>query len=177
MDNRARATDAPRLLALAFDRSVTGIVRTYVPDDVPAESAAAIPLALDAGILQPLIESMLRRSPTFRRQCERLASPRLGGISVRYEPLTGVRAITEISPVNGRLNAVVRLGIGDNDVELIAHEIEHIIEQLDGVDLRARSELSDTGVHSCTTSRASFETVRATRAGLKVAQEFRQNGG
>lgn len=177
MDNRARATDAPWVLALAFDRSVTGIVRTYVPDDVPAESAAAIPLALQAGILQPLIESMLRRSPTFRQQCQRLASPKLGGISVRYESLKGARAITEISPVNGRLNAVVRLGIGDNDVELIAHEIEHIIEQLDGVDLRARSELPDTGVHSCTTSRASFETVRATRAGLKVAQEFRQNGG
>jgi hypothetical protein len=178
MDSRARTTDA-RVVALAFDRTVSGIVRAYVPDDVPAaESAPIPPIALNAGALRPLVEAMRRRSPTFRQQCQRLVNPRLGSISLRHEPLLqGSRALTEVTPVNGRLSAIVRLGPGDDDVELIAHEIEHVIEQLDGVDLRARAELRGTGVSLCGAARGSFETVRAIRAGLKVAQEFRQNGG
>lgn len=178
MDSRARTTDAPQVVALSFDRSVTGIVRPYVAADVPtAESSLVLPAALDAGTFRPLVEAMLRRSPTFRQQCQRLATPRLGSISFRYEQLRGARALTEVKPLNGRLSAVVRLGAGDDDVELIAHEIEHIIEQLDGVDLRTQSELPGTGVSSCCSGRGSFETVRAIRAGVKVSQEFRQNGG
>jgi hypothetical protein len=178
MDSRARmATDAPQVVALAFDRHVTGVVRAYAPADGPAtESSPISPVALSAGPLQPIIDAMLRRSSTFRQQCLRLASPRLGTISFRQEVLKGARALTEVTPINGRLTAVVRLGLGDNEVELIAHEIEHIIEQLDGVDLRARAKLSGTGVYLCSTGRDSFETLRAIRAGLKVAQEFRQNG-
>jgi hypothetical protein len=177
MDTRVRATNAPQVVALAFDRTVTGVVRAYVPADVPAaESALIPPAALDAGALRPLVEAMLRRSPAFRQQCQRLVSARLGSISLRREVLRGSRALTEVTPVNGRLSAIVRLGRGDDDVELIAHEIEHVIEQLDGVDLRARAELRGTGVSLCGSDRGSFETVRAIRAGLKVAQEFRQNG-
>jgi hypothetical protein len=170
-------TDAPQVVALAFDRHVTGVVRAYAPSDGPTTESPLSPVAFNAGFLQPLIDSMLRRSPTFRQQCQRLASPRLGTIAFRQEVMKGARAITEVTPANGRLSAVVRLGLGDNDVELIAHEIEHIIEQLDGVDLHAQAKLPGTGVYSCSTGRGSFETLRAIRAGLKVAQEFRQNGG
>ena len=178
MDSRARLTaDAPPVVALAFDRHVTGVVRAYDPSDGPATGSPISPVAFNAGVLQPLVDSMLRRSPAFRQQCQRLASPRLGTITFRQEVIKGARAVTELTPVNGRLSAVVRLGLGDNDVELIAHEIEHIIEQLDGVDLRAQAKLPGTGVHSCSTGRGSFETLRAISAGLKVAQEFRQNGG
>jgi hypothetical protein len=176
MDTRARATDA-QTLALAFNRSVTGVVRAYVPTELPApESVPVPPPALIAGTLRPLIESMLRRSPTFRRQCQRLASPRLHAVSLNHEVLRGVRAITQMTMVDGRMSAMVRLGSGDDDVELIAHEIEHIIEQLDGVDLPARSALPGTGVYLCSSGRPTFETVRAIRAGRRVAQEFRQNG-
>ena len=178
MDTRARATDAPRVLALAFDPSVTSVVRPYVAADVPAaESSSLLPAALNAGAMKPLVEAMLRQSPTFRRQCQRLMDPRLVSLLLRHEILRGARALTEVKPINGRLSAVVRLGHGDDYVELIAHEIEHVIEQLDGVDLRARAELPGTGVSECGPKPSSFETVRAIRAGLKVAQEFRQNGG
>ena len=92
MDSRACTTDAPHVVALSFDRSVTGVVRAYVPADVPAaESSLVPPAAMDAGSLRPLVESMLRRSPTFRQQCQRLATPRLGSISFRYEPLRDAR--------------------------------------------------------------------------------------
>jgi hypothetical protein len=178
MDSRARTTNAPQIIALAFDGTATGVVRAYVPADVPAAKSAPIPpVALDAGTLQPLVEAMLRRSPTFRQQFRRLVNARLGSISLRREVLRTSRALTEMTPVNGRLFAIVRLGTGDDDVELIAHEIEHVIEQLDGVDLRARAQLPGTGVYFCGSDRGTFETVRSIRAGLKVAQEFRQNVG
>ena len=46
-------------------------------------------------------------------------------------------------------------------VELIAHEIEHIIEQLDGVDLRAKSRLRASGVRRVNADLEAYETTRA----------------
>ena len=45
--------------------------------------------------------------------------------------------------------------------ELIAHEFEHVIEQLDGVDLAAHAALPHTGVTSIGHSTDIFETMRA----------------
>jgi hypothetical protein len=56
-------------------------------------------------------------------------------------------------------------------VELVAHELEHVIEQLDRIDLPSKAALPDSGVHSLAGNM--FETTRATRVGLKVAQEVR----
>jgi hypothetical protein len=75
---------------------------------------------------------------------------------------------------DGRRYATVEIGPLDDQVELIAHEIEHVIERLDGVDLRARAALRGTGVHQCVGGNDAFETIRATRAGLAVAQEVRR---
>jgi hypothetical protein len=65
----------------------------------------------------------------------------------------------------------VEIRVLDHLAELIAHEIEHVIEQIDGVDLRVQSLLPGTGVRSCMDG--SFETVRAVRVGRRVAQETR----
>ena len=53
--------------------------------------------------------------------------------------------------------------------ELIAHEFEHIIEQLDGVDLAIMSRLRSTGVKRVNEVDA-FETRRAIVTGLRVAR-------
>ena len=45
-----------------------------------------------------------------------------------------------------RLYATVHLGPAADESELLAHELEHIIEQLDGVDLAAMAKRSGTGV-------------------------------
>jgi hypothetical protein len=178
-DSRTRAMDAPQIVTLAFDRPLTGVVRAYVPADLPAvESSSILPIALNAGAYRSLVEEMLRRSPTFRRQCQRLATPRLHAVVLKGEMLRGPRAVTQIlTTAAGRLHAIVRLGPLDNDVELIAHEIEHVIEQLDGVDLRIKASLPNTGVHACDSQERTFETLRAIRIGLKVAEEFRQGSG
>ena len=58
--------------------------------------------------------------------------------------------------------------------ELIAHEIEHIIEQLDGVNLAARAVMTGSGVHATNVGEVWYETERATRVGLTVAADMRR---
>jgi hypothetical protein len=123
---------------------------------------------------------MARRSPTFRRQCARIAhaSDLVVQLEWRPAPATSidVRAETRITRKGGRVTAIVRLRSVDDPVELIAHEIEHIIEQLDGVDLHARAAVTDSGVRLRGGKQPMFETTRATRVGLAVAAEMRQAG-
>jgi hypothetical protein len=54
--------------------------------------------------------------------------------------------------------------------ELIGHELEHVIEQLDGVDLAGTARRAPTTVWL--SGRDSFETVRAIQTGQLVAGEF-----
>jgi hypothetical protein len=122
-----------------------------------------------------VIESMLARSSAFRRQCQRLANApdvvvRLQSLNP-YAPGTA-RARTNIVRGPGvSLVATMEIRPLDDFPELIAHELEHVIEQLDGIDLRQQSTLPGTGVRSC--SDGSFETVRAVRVGERVSQETR----
>jgi len=122
-----------------------------------------------------LIESMLERSPTFRRQCLRIANAPGLTITIRtLHPYAAgtARARTEIvRGAGGRMVASVFIGPLNDAAELIGHEFEHIIEQIDGVDLRVRSALPGTGVHACVDG--SFETIRALRTGVLVSRETR----
>jgi hypothetical protein len=66
--------------------------------------------------------------------------------------------------------ATVHLTAGaDDPAELMAHEFEHIVEQLDGVDLPVRAAVPGSGVRAC--SDGSYETIRAARIGRLVADE------
>jgi len=120
------------------------------------------------------IETMLERSPMFRRQCLRLAgAPQLTVVVKTMHPLTaGPRARTQITrAAGGRLIATVEINPYGNFTELLAHELEHVIEQLDGIDLAARAEFANSGVRSCVDG--TFETSRAVRVGTLVAVEAR----
>ncbi len=120
---------------------------------------------------------MLARSPTFRRQCARLAAAPHLTVLIRSDPPVGTRAgaLTAIqAKVAREIEAVVRVGMSHRTAELIAHEIEHIIEQLDGVDLRAKSRLPASGVRHVWDLDA-YETTRAIATGLRVARELSGN--
>jgi len=126
---------------------------------------------------QPLIAEMLARSPTFRRQCARLAAATNLTVLVRSDLPAGARAgaLTSIQPTSqGKIDAYVRVGMSHRTAEFIAHEIEHIIEQLDGVDLRAKSRLPASGVRHVWDLGA-YETTRAIATGLRVARELAGN--
>jgi hypothetical protein len=120
---------------------------------------------------------MLQRSATFRRQCARIAqTPRLWiGITTLHlhgSETTRARGRLQVTR-DGVLFATLEIRPLDDQSELIAHELEHVIEQLDGVPLHARASLRATGVHA--REDGAFETVRAVRVGLAVAREVQKS--
>jgi hypothetical protein len=155
--------------------SFTSVHQYVATEAVPRQLAPPSNLLVSA-MYRPLVESMLRDSPTFRRQCVRIAAePMLTvRLAIGETPShSGVRATTKFArTAKGHLSAVVNIGILENTEELIAHEFEHIIEQLDGVDLAARAALSHTGVTAIGYAANVFETTRAKRMGLKVLSEL-----
>lgn len=179
----------------AFAQSNTA---TFLPDpaaspesDRIGNGAARVLRAVPAGqpigalphnlIVPPMfretVDAMLRRSPTFRRQCTRIAqAPRMIVVLEWFQPRSSdhVRARTVLSRIpDGRDLATVAIRTLDDPVELIAHELEHVIEQLDHVDLRTLAMVPASGVRMCDCGDESYETVRAVRAGRAVSAEMR----
>ena len=164
-----------------LERSSIGAVREYLPgaSNTPEHVEPPANLLVDQ-TYRPLIHTMLRRSPTFRRQCVRLANePRLWiHLQINTRPRSAFyRATTRFSREQpGRLTAEIEIAQGTNAVELIAHELEHIIEQLDEIDLALQAALDATGVRSFEHDGRSFETLRAQTVGLQVAREASAKG-
>jgi hypothetical protein len=139
----------------------------------PAFAQLALPSNLHvAPMYRELIESMAEQSPTFQGQLLRVASAPDVTVHVDVVPhIIGARAMTQMTRQIDGLTARIQLTRFDNFVELLAHEIEHVIEQIDGVNLAAGAGNSDTGIHSVASGAVMFETERAGRVGLSVAQE------
>ena len=153
-----------RLLRDARRRSVPRGVHT-----IRAATRAGAGLALPAGHRpRPETERGARldaiaddpgpvRAARRRRHPGRAAPGHLGTSSRRAESLIGVSA-------DGVTVARVLVPLTAETVELIAHELEHVLEYLDGVSDRHRS-----GV----TLGDGYETERAIKAGQRVAREVR----
>jgi hypothetical protein len=128
-----------------------------------------VPGNIHAGLLTRNVAALIQASSTFRAQCERIASARNLRVDVELvQTLGAVRGETTITRYEaGAVRAEVRIAFGQDYRELIAHEFEHIIEQLDGVNLRVEADrgrawLVDGHV---------FETRRASEAGRRVRRE------
>ena len=152
-------------------------VHQYVAHEAIPTQLASPPNIVVSPMYREVVEAMLRGSPTFRRQCLRLAAePALTVVLDMnpHEQRSDVRARTSMTRnAKGHLSAMVRIAPLHDIEELIAHEFEHIIEQLDGVDLAARARLAHTGVTDTGRRGNMFETIRAQRMGLKVVSELR----
>jgi hypothetical protein len=123
-------------------------------------------------ICRPLLADMWRGSATFRRQWIRIAAARVRiaiTLDKPWQPWWS-HSRSEISE-NAGLELRVSLRIVDPAViEHLAHELEHALEQLDGVDL-ARAMASHVHGVSATGRSPVFETRRATVIGRLVANE------
>jgi hypothetical protein len=161
----------------AIDRTVTSALREYVVNRPQEVWPEAVPPNLDPGIYRPVVQEMLKLSPTFRRQCWRITTA--SDLVVTLLPgnrsnMIRVRARTRISREGRHLVAIIEIFSPDQAAELIAHELEHVIEQLDGVDLASKADAAMSGVKRGEAPEPAFETVRATRAGITVAAEIRR---
>src|SRR5688572_32877741 len=152
-------------------------VHQYVATEAVPRQLAPPPNLVISTMFRPLVENMLRDSPTFRRQCVRIAAEPELTVHLRFSPpprRSTHRAKTRFTrDAPGHLTAVIEIGPFEDTQELIAHEFEHVIEQLDGVDLAARAAWPHTGVVPIGHQNTMYETTRAQRVGLKVVSELR----
>jgi hypothetical protein len=154
----AATDDADLPVALCTSRSPALPLSVSVPDD-----------------LRRHVESMLSMSATFREQCRRLAeSPALIRVLMHVHPALSDRSYrartTFARTPGGGLVAQMQLSLRGDPIEWIAHEFEHVIEQLEGVSLPALAA-SFRGVWRSTEQM--FETQRAIDVGRSVTAEIR----
>jgi hypothetical protein len=145
----------------------------------PAGAATPAPPELPSNfqldeILQPVVSALLTRSPTFRRQWEIInASPlvRVRVLSIiLLQDESRARARGEVSRyADGPMRATIEVPSATDLTELLPHELEHVIEQLEGVDLPGLAERGTPGVVEV--RRGVYETARARAAGLQVVRE------
>ena len=137
--------------------------------------ASLPPNLISVAVLRPALEKMRQSSPIFRRQCRRLAGASHLRVNLLLEELSrrpSHRARAAMEYRSGLLVSVtIHLTGFDEPVELIAHEIEHVIEQLDGVDLEAHAR---TGI-VWKREDGAFETRRAIEVGRRVSREVSQS--
>ena len=120
------------------------------------------------------MSALLTRSDTFRRQWDTInASPR---IRVRVRSIIGLqdesraRARGQVSRyAYGSMRATIEIPSAADVTELLPHELEHVIEQLEGVDLQGLAQRGEHGVVEV--RRGMYETARARAAGLQVVRE------
>jgi hypothetical protein len=125
-------------------------------------------------VLQPVVSALLAKSETFRRQWDVISASRFIRVTVVSHigmPDAGsVRARTEVTHFEyGAIRATIEMPVAIDLTELLPHEFEHVIEQLEGLDLRALARRHEGGVVEVRTG--VFETTRARAAGLQVYRE------
>jgi hypothetical protein len=166
----ARALSIALLNILSLGLIAAGQARVLAASDETFSIPANLHMSRD---LQPRFNGMLAASPTFRSQCQRLAD-QTAAVRLIVDPrLTDgpIRARSVISRLrSGAVVAFVSIGASPDPAEWLAHEIEHVIEQLEGVKLQA---LAARNHDVWRTSLDTFETDRAIRAGRAVLDEVR----
>ena len=133
---------------------------------------SAIPANVDVPRdLERILERIYDRSPAFRAQCERIGKASRLRVRVRIDTAipSRCRAFTIIHRRGTEIRADVHLPVSSHLTELVAHEFEHVIEQIEGLNLRKLARAKGSGVHEM--DRQVFETDRAQAAGRVVAAE------
>jgi hypothetical protein len=126
--------------------------------------------------IRPVVDRMLASSSTFRAQYCRVADAPSLVVGVGVDPalsLDRLRSQTTIRRYHsGLIVAIVALAPGRHWEEWIAHEFEHILEQMEGLDL---PQAAARGADVWYTGASRFETVRAIMAGRAVFDEVRHD--
>jgi hypothetical protein len=150
---------------------VTSVVAAAPTSSSSCVAGQTLPSNIHLFQLSDVTGEMLEHSSTFRQQCGTIvAAGRRVRISVRIDqmPVTGPRARAVVHRfAYGFLDVEITIAFGANYVELLAHELEHVREQLENLDLcgeemKGRASRDASGV---------FETDRAAQAGRLVWSE------
>ena len=143
----------------------------------PAGAERVVPLNIQVSpVLARVFEEILAASPTFADQCERIGAAKY--VHVRVMPVMAVStttrgtARTTMRRFSSRAllaSVTIPVPLTTNEyAEFFGHEFEHIIEQIDRVDLEA---LTRARAGASRLSDGAYETTRARRVGLTIADE------
>ena len=138
------------------------------PQQCPSRLPANLELAHD---LARVLTRIYDRSPAFRAQCERIAVADNLLVTVRIDTRmpSRCRAYTRVYRRAHYIRADVHVPPGRHLTELVGHEFEHVLEQIEGLDLRTLARVKGSGVREV--DGRAFETDRAQAAGRVVAAE------
>ena len=129
-----------------------------------------------AEVLEDVFYDLLSASPTFIAQCERIANARYVHVTVNPVMASsttsrGTARTTMRRFSSGALLASVHIPVPLTAIEyaeLFGHEFEHIIEQVDRVNLEALTLVRGGATRL---SDGAYETTRARRVGQAIAGE------
>jgi hypothetical protein len=125
--------------------------------------------------LREVIEEMWDRSATFRQACVELAEAR-AVVHFKWDVGDGQsRAKTGMQRRDGVVVAMVSVPTGSDIVELVAHELQHVIEHARGLDYKAEADRPGSGVWRTDGPLEKYETQAAIDAGRQVAKEVRDS--
>jgi hypothetical protein len=144
---------------------------TPAPAAAPAERpwpcTLGVPRELRAGV-----DELWQSSPTFRRQCVRIAEADVT-IALQVAPAR-TRTARALSSINRREGRVFYVSVALKDARFISedlpHELEHVLEQIEGQNLAAEVR---AGRAIWIDSMRAYETDRARKAGKQALQEIR----
>ena len=116
--------------------------------------------------------ALIARSPTLQRQCEVIANSPHVRIAMRYANNLPwyCHARATISRQAAQLRVVILVPVSAELPQLLAHEFEHVVEAIEGVDLAARARIKGSGVIEVV--QGVFETARAKRIGRQAELEL-----
>ncbi len=125
--------------------------------------------------LKPFLRRMIERSRTFRLQCQKIGSATQLRIAIELVPRLSecqCRALSNIKRYDtGFVLIKVQIIVPNiHLVEVIGHEFEHALEQIEGLDLRRLASTQSEYIYK--SEGGGFETKRAMRAGIAIEQEF-----
>ena len=126
--------------------------------------------------LRETVSRMWAASPTFRRQCLQVQAGGAIQVQIRVDPWLASnsvhRALCELRSYTGG-GIIARMTISpDQMIELIAHEMEHVCERLEGIHVEDEVRMARPGYHLVDASNdRRYETDRAVRVGRQVMAE------
>jgi hypothetical protein len=119
--------------------------------------------------------SLVPKSATLRRQCAAIADAPDVRVVLRYAPRppASLRAHSTIERHQGRLvRVIIEIPVSGDFAELLAHELEHTVEAIEGLDVRSQANVGGSGVSQLVDG--VYETARAQRVGRLAHEEINQ---
>jgi hypothetical protein len=123
--------------------------------------------------LRSAVAQLWRGSATFREQCLKIGRHPRYRVAITTVPELSLsrtmRARCVLSAYSsGYVSARVMVPVTRQVLELIPHELEHVVEHVEGVDVRRASRF---GAGAYDAGQGQIETMRAVRAGRQVRDE------